>query len=134
MEPRWKWSGPWLVGDGGLLRADVVRPDGSADVLGSFGDKAVAGKEIDEGWEGFRSSFKQFSDFVSILEVGEDLEFLKSDPAKTDAIQTLFTCHEPPIPPTLPSNFTSNGIANTIKLLPRVWGQIIEINAHPAVT
>ena len=38
--------------DGGLLRADVVRPDGGAGVLGSLGDKAAAGKEIDEGWKG----------------------------------------------------------------------------------
>jgi hypothetical protein len=38
--------------DGGLLRADVVRPDGGAGVLGSLGDKAAAGKEIDEGWTG----------------------------------------------------------------------------------
>ena len=38
--------------DGGLLRADVVRPDGGAGVLGSLGDKAAAGKEIDEGWMG----------------------------------------------------------------------------------
>ena len=35
--------------DGGLLRADVVRPDGGASVLGSLGDKAAAGKEINEG-------------------------------------------------------------------------------------
>ena len=38
--------------DGGLLRADVVRPDRGAGVLGSLGDKAAAGKEIDEGWKG----------------------------------------------------------------------------------
>lgn len=38
--------------DGGLLRADVVRPDGGAGVLGPLGDKAAAGKEIDEGWTG----------------------------------------------------------------------------------
>jgi hypothetical protein len=38
--------------DGGLLRADVVRPDESVGVLGSLGDKAAAGKEIDEGWKG----------------------------------------------------------------------------------
>lgn len=36
--------------DGSLLRADVVRPDGCAGVLSSLGDKATAGKEIDEGW------------------------------------------------------------------------------------
>lgn len=35
----------------GLLRADVVRPDGDAGVLGSLGDKAAAGKEIDESWK-----------------------------------------------------------------------------------
>ncbi len=38
--------------DGGLLRADVVRPNGGAGVLGSLGDQAAAGKEIDEGWKG----------------------------------------------------------------------------------
>jgi hypothetical protein len=38
--------------DGGLLRADVVRPDGGAGVLGSLGDKAAASKEIGEGWKG----------------------------------------------------------------------------------
>ena len=38
--------------DGGLFRADVVRPDGGAGVLGSLGDKAAARKEIDEGWKG----------------------------------------------------------------------------------
>jgi hypothetical protein len=38
--------------DGGLLQADVVRPDGGAAVLGSLGDKATAGKEIDEGRKG----------------------------------------------------------------------------------
>ncbi len=38
--------------DGGLLRANVVRPDGGAGVLGSLGDKAAAGKEIDESWKG----------------------------------------------------------------------------------
>ena len=38
--------------DGCLLRADIVRPDGGAGVLGSSGDKAAAGKEIDEGWKG----------------------------------------------------------------------------------
>lgn len=37
--------------NGGLLRANVVRPDGNAGVLGSLGDKAAAGKEIDEGWK-----------------------------------------------------------------------------------
>ena len=38
--------------DDGLLRVDVVRPDGGAGVLDSLGDKAAAGKEIDEGWRG----------------------------------------------------------------------------------
>ena len=38
--------------DSCLLRANVVRPDGGAGVLGSLGDKAAAGKEIDEGWKG----------------------------------------------------------------------------------
>jgi hypothetical protein len=37
--------------DGGLLRADVVRPDGAAGVLGALSDKTAAGKEIDEGWK-----------------------------------------------------------------------------------
>ena len=37
--------------DGGLLRADVVRLDGDAGMLGSLGDKATASKEIDEGWK-----------------------------------------------------------------------------------
>jgi hypothetical protein len=37
--------------DGGLLRADVVRPDGGAGVLGSSGDKAAADQEIVEGWK-----------------------------------------------------------------------------------
>jgi hypothetical protein len=37
--------------DGGLLRADIVRPDGRAGVLGSLGDKAAASKEIDESWK-----------------------------------------------------------------------------------
>lgn len=43
--------------DGGLLRADVVRPDGGAGVLGSLGDKAAAGKEIDESWKGSVQKF-----------------------------------------------------------------------------
>ena len=43
--------------DGGLLRADVVRPDGVAGVLGSLGDKAATGKEIDEGWKGSIQEF-----------------------------------------------------------------------------
>jgi hypothetical protein len=49
-EVKMAWS---VVGgvDGGLLRADVVRPDGGAGVLGSLGDKAAAGKEIDESWK-----------------------------------------------------------------------------------
>ena len=38
--------------DGGLLRADVVRPDGGAGVLDSLGHKGTAGKKIDEGWKG----------------------------------------------------------------------------------
>lgn len=37
--------------DGGLLQANVVRPDRGAGVLGSLGDKAAAGKEIDESWK-----------------------------------------------------------------------------------
>ena len=37
--------------DGRLLRANVVRPDGGAGVLGSLGDKAAAGKEVDESWK-----------------------------------------------------------------------------------
>jgi hypothetical protein len=36
--------------DGGFLRADVVRPEASASVLGSLGDKAAAGKEIYKDW------------------------------------------------------------------------------------
>lgn len=43
--------------DGGLLRADVVRPDGGAGVLGSLGDKSATGKEIDEGWKGSVQEF-----------------------------------------------------------------------------
>ena len=35
--------------DGRLLRADVVRPDGGAGVLGSLDDKAATSKEVDEG-------------------------------------------------------------------------------------
>ena len=38
-----------VVSRGGFLLADVIRPDGAAGVLGSLGDKAAAGKEIDEG-------------------------------------------------------------------------------------
>ena len=38
--------------DGGLLRADIVRPDGGAGVLGSLGDKAAADQEIVEDWKG----------------------------------------------------------------------------------
>jgi len=37
--------------NGGLFRADVVRPDRDAGVLGSLGNKAAAGKEIDESWK-----------------------------------------------------------------------------------
>ena len=37
--------------DGGLLRADVVRPDGGAGVPCPLGDKAAAGKKIDKGWK-----------------------------------------------------------------------------------
>jgi hypothetical protein len=37
--------------DRGLLRTNVIRPDGGAGVLGSLGDKAATGKEIDEGWK-----------------------------------------------------------------------------------
>jgi uncharacterized protein YcfJ len=37
--------------DGGLLRADVIRPDGGAGLLGSLGDK-YACKEVDERWKG----------------------------------------------------------------------------------
>ena len=36
--------------DGRLLRADVVRPDGSAGMFCPLGDKTAPGKEIDEGW------------------------------------------------------------------------------------
>jgi hypothetical protein len=37
---------------GGLLGADVVRPDGYTCVLGSLGDQPAAGEEIDEVWRG----------------------------------------------------------------------------------
>lgn len=37
--------------DGGLLRADVVRPDRVTCVLGPLSDKAAASKEINEGWK-----------------------------------------------------------------------------------
>jgi hypothetical protein len=48
--------------DCSFLRADVIRPDGDAGVLGSLGDKAAASKEIDESWmECFDGSFEQFS-------------------------------------------------------------------------
>ena len=43
--------------DSRLLRADVVRPDGGAGVLGSLGDKAAAGEEINEGWKGCAQEF-----------------------------------------------------------------------------
>ena len=43
--------------DCGLLRADIVRPDGRAGMLGSLGDKAAAGKEIDKGWKGCVQEF-----------------------------------------------------------------------------
>jgi hypothetical protein len=36
--------------DGSFLRANIVRPDGGAGMLGSLGYKAAARKEIDEGW------------------------------------------------------------------------------------
>ena len=37
--------------DSCLFRADVVRPNGNASVLGTLSDKAAAGEEIDEGWK-----------------------------------------------------------------------------------
>jgi hypothetical protein len=43
--------------DRGLFWADIVRPDRGASVLGSLGDKATAGKEIDEGWKGSAQEF-----------------------------------------------------------------------------
>jgi hypothetical protein len=43
--------------NGGLLRADVVRPDGGAGVFGTLSDKAATGKEIDEGWKGYVQEF-----------------------------------------------------------------------------
>lgn len=43
--------------DGSLLWANVVRPDGGAGVLGSLGDKAAAGEEINEGWKGSIQEF-----------------------------------------------------------------------------
>ena len=43
--------------DGGLLRADVVRLNGGAGVLGSLGDKATASNEIDESWKGGAQEF-----------------------------------------------------------------------------
>jgi hypothetical protein len=55
--------------DGGLLQADVFRPDGGAGVLGSLRDKAAARKEIDEGRKGgVYEFFAQFSGVVSNLE------------------------------------------------------------------
>ena len=47
------FSNPSSGVDGGLLRVDVIRPDGGACVLGSLGDNAAASKEIDEDWKGF---------------------------------------------------------------------------------
>jgi hypothetical protein len=46
--------------DGGLLRADVVRPDGGEGVLGSLGDKAVPAKKSTKvGRVVFMNSFEQ---------------------------------------------------------------------------
>ena len=38
--------------DGGLLWADVVRPDRDAGMPGPLGDKAAAREKIDKGWNG----------------------------------------------------------------------------------
>lgn len=43
--------------DGSFLRADIVRPDGGAGMLGSLCYKAAACKEIDEGWMGVVDGF-----------------------------------------------------------------------------
>ena len=42
---------------GGLLRADVVRPDRDAGMADTLGDKATACEEIDKGWN---SSVQEF--------------------------------------------------------------------------
>ena len=55
--------------DGGLLRADVVRPDGGAGVLGSWVTRPLPAKKSTKvGREVFRSSFEQVFGLVSNLE------------------------------------------------------------------
>lgn len=53
-----KVVGPVVGGvDSGLLRADVVRPDGLACVPGTLRDESTTGKKIYEGWCGLGHGF-----------------------------------------------------------------------------